>query len=53
VFLNNARCSGARWTCLKAVIWKFLLAENQLPQLALDGLKLGGVDERVDAVVEE
>jgi len=31
----------------------FLLAENQLPQLALDRLKLGGVDERVGAGIEE
>ena len=31
----------------------FILAENQLPQLALDWLKLGGVDERVGADVEE
>jgi len=53
VFLNSARCNGTRWTCLKAVIRRFLLAENQLWQPALDGLKLGGVDERVDAVVEE
>jgi len=53
VFLSSAQCNGTRWTCLKAVIPRFLLAENQLPQLALDRLKLGGIDERVDAVVEE
>jgi len=53
MLLNSAWCRDTSCTSLSAMFLSFILAENQLPQLALDWLKLGGVDERVGADVEE